>query len=107
MKEASGTSEAVRRLRTFPKEVIIEAFFSASPFLHVDSVVSECKEIHRDRQFKMLMKRDKELSEQRCVLAKARLEGDIENYCVWMKKMKKLADEQNIIEKKIDRLLAR
>lgn len=104
---ASTESEAVRRLRTFPKEVIIEAFLSVGLFLRVDSVVSECKEIHRDRQFKMLMKRDEELSEQRCVLANAQPKGNKETYCVWMKKMKKLAHEQDIIEKKIDRLLAR
>lgn len=61
-------SDAVRKLRAFSKEVIIEAFLSVSPFLHVDSVVSECKEIDRDRQFKMLMKRDEELSRQRLYL---------------------------------------
>ena len=105
--EASGASESVKKLQMFPKEVIIEGFLSACLFLRVDSVVSECREIHRDRQFKMLMKRDEELSKQRCILANAQPEGDIEEYCVWMKKMKKLIDEQNIIEKKIDRLLAR
>lgn len=104
---ASTESEAVRRLRTFPKEVIIESFFSVIPFLHVDSVVYECKEIHRDRQFKALMKRDEELSEQWCILANARPEGGVENYYEWMKKMKKLVDEQDVIQKKIDRLLAR
>ena len=103
---ASTESEAVRRLRAFPKEVVIEAFLSVCLFLRVDSVISECKEIHRDKQFKMLMKRDEELSEQRYILANAR-PGDIEDFCVWKKKMKKLIDEQNIIEKKIDRLLAR
>ena len=104
--EASGTSDAVKKLQMFPKEVIIEGFLSACLFLRVDSVVSECKEIHRDRQFKILMKRDEELSKQRCTLANAQ-PGDIEEFCVWKKKMKKLIDEQNIIEKKIDRLLAR
>ena len=54
----------------------------------------------------MLMKHDEELSKQRCILANAQ-PGDIEEFCVWKKKMKKLIDEQNIIEKKIDRLLAR
>lgn len=106
--EASGASDAVRKLRAFSKEVIIEGFLSASPFLHVDSVVSECKEIDRDRQFKMLMKRDEQLSEQRYVLAKARPEGgDMENYYEWMKKIKKLADEQDAVQKKIDGILAR
>ena len=97
---ASTEGEAVRKLLTFSKEVIIEAFLS------VNSVISECKEIYRDNQFKMLMKRDEELSKQRCILANAQ-PGDIEEFCVWKKKMKKLIDEQNIIEKKIDRLLAR
>ena len=105
--EASGTSEAVKKLQMFPKEVIIEGFLSACLFLRVDSVVSECKEIHRDRQFKILMKRDEELSRQRLILANAQPEGGVENYYEWMKKVKKLVDEQNIIEKKIDRLLAR
>ena len=100
-------SDAVRKLRAFSKEVIIEAFLSVSPFLHVDSVVSECKEIDRDRQFKMLMKRDEELSRQRLILANAQPEGGVENYYEWMKKVKKLVAEQDIIEKKIDRLLAR
>ena len=104
---APTASESVRKLQNFPKEVVIEAFLSVCLFLRVDSVVSECKEIHRDRQFKMLMKRDEELSKQRYILANAQPEGDIEEYCVWMKKMKKLIDEQGIIEKKIDRLLAR
>lgn len=104
--EASGASESVKKLQMFPKEVIIEGFLSTCLFLRVDSVVSECREIHRDRQFKMLMKRDEELSKQRCILANAQ-PGDIEEFCVWKKKMKKLIDEQNIIEKKIDRLLAR
>lgn len=104
--EASGASEAVKKLQTFPKEVIIEGFLSVCLFLRVGSVVSECKEIHRDRQLNMLMKRDEELSNQRCILAN-QLKGDIENYYEWRKKMKKLTDEQNIIEKKIDRLLAR
>lgn len=103
---ASTEGEAVRKLLTFSKEVIIEAFLSVSPFLNVNSVISECKEIYRDNQFKMLMKRDEELSKQRCTLANAQ-PGDIEEFCVWKKKMKKLIDEQNIIEKKIDRLLAR
>lgn len=100
-------SDAVRKLQNFPKEVVIEAFLSVCLFLRVDSVVSECKEIHRDRQFKMLMKRDEELSEQRYILANARPEGGIENYYEWMKKMKKLADEEDAIQKKIDRILAR
>ncbi|WP_302786138.1 hypothetical protein [Bilophila wadsworthia] len=100
-------SEAVRKLQNFPKEVVIEAFLSVCLFLRVDSVVSECKEIHRDRQFKMLMKRDEELSEQRYILANARPEGGIEDYYDWMKKMKKLVDEEDVIQKKIDRLLAR
>ncbi len=105
---ASTESEAVRRLRTFPKEVIIEAFLSVGLFLRVDSVVSKCKEIHRDRQFKMLMERDEELSEQRYVLAKAQPEmGDMERYYEWMKKIKKLADEQDAVQKKIDGILAR
>ena len=104
---APTEDETVRKLLTFSKEVIIEAFLSVSPFLNVNSVVSECKEIHRDKQFKMLMKRDEELSKQRCILANAQPKGDIEEFCVWRKKMKKLIDEQNIIEKKIDRLLAR
>ena len=73
----------------------------------MDSVVSECKEIDRDRQFKMLMKRDEELSRQRLILANAQPEGGVENYYEWTKKVKKLIDEQDIIEKKIDRLLAR
>ena len=103
---ASTEGEAVRKLLTFSKEGIIEACLSVSPFLNVNSVISECKEIYRDNQFKMLMKRDEELSKQRCILANAQ-PGDIEEFCVWKKKMKKLIDEQNIIEKKIDRLLAR
>lgn len=104
---APTASEAVRKLQKFPKEVVIEAFLSVCLFLRVNSVVSECKEIHRDRQFKMLMKRDEELSEQRYILANARPEGGIENYYEWMKKMKKLADEQDVIQKKIDSILAR
>lgn len=104
----TSESEAVRKLRAFSKEVVIEAFLSISPFLCVDSVVSECKEIHRNRQFKMLMKRDEELSEQRYVLAKAQPErGDMERYYEWMKKIKKLADEQDAVQKKIDGILAR
>ena len=103
---ASTEDEAVRKLQTFPKEVIIEGFLSVCLFLRVGSVVSECKEIHRDRQLNMLMKRDEELSNQRCILAN-QLKGDIENYYEWRKKMKKLTDEQNTIEKKIDRLLTR
>lgn len=104
---ASTEDEAVRKLQTFPKEVIIEGFLSVCLFLRVDSVVSECKEIHRDRQLNTLMKRDEELSNQRYILVNAQLKGDIEDYYEWRKKMKKLIDEQNIIEKKIDRLLTR
>ena len=55
----------------------------------------------------MLMKRDEELSNQRYILVNAQLKGDIEDYYEWRKKMKKLIGEQNIIEKKIDRLLTR
>ena len=98
---ASTEDEAVRKLQTFPKEVIIEGFLSVCLFLRVGSVVSECKEIQRDRPLNMLLKRN-----QRCILAN-QLKGDIENYYEWRKKMKKLTDEQNIIEKKIDRLLTR
>ena len=47
---ASTEGEAVRKLLTFSKEVIIEAFLSVSPFLNVNSVISECKEIYRDNQ---------------------------------------------------------
>ena len=104
---APTEDEAVRKLQTFPKEVIIEGFLSVCLFLRVDSVVSECKEIHRDRQLNMPMKRDEELSNQRYILVNAQLKGDIEDYYEWRKKMKKLIDEQNIIEKKIDRLLTR
>ena len=105
--EISGVSEAVRKLQKFPKEVIIEAFFSVGIFLRMDSIVSECKEIHRDMQFKKLLKRDEELDEQRLVLAKTQPKGSLEAYHVWMKRMKKLADEQDAIQKKIDRILAR
>ena len=40
---ASTEDETVRKLLTFSKKVIIEAFLSVIPFLNVDSVISECK----------------------------------------------------------------